>query len=99
MNMDVWNKLPDDIHKIFMDLQPWIQDEVIKVDTAEQERGIAQAEEMGHRMIYLTPEEIQLWTKATAPARDKWVAEMEAKGLPGKAIFEETNRLIIKYNK
>lgn len=99
MNIDAWNKLPDDIQKIIMDLQPWIQDEVIKVDTAEQERGIAQAKEMGHKMIYLTPEEIQLWTAATAPARDKWVAEMEAKGLPGKAIFEEAKRLIIKYNK
>ena len=99
MNMDVWNKLPDDIHKIFMDLQPWAQDEIMKMDTAEAENGIAQAKEMGQKMIYLTPDEIQLWTEATAPAREKWIANMEAKGLPGKAVYEEARRLIAIYNK
>ena len=99
MNTEVWNKLPADIHKIFMDLQSWAQNEIIKMDIAEAAKGEAQARKLGHKMIELTPDEIQLWTKATAPARDKWIADMEAKGLPGKAVYEEAKSLIAKYNK
>jgi TRAP-type C4-dicarboxylate transport system substrate-binding protein len=99
MNTEVWNKLPADIHQVFMDLQPWAQNEIIKMDIAEAAKGEAQARKLGHKMIELTPDEIQLWTKATAPARDKWIADMEAKGLPGKAVYDEAKSLIAKYNK
>ena len=30
---------------------------------------------------------------------EKWIANMEAKGLPGKAVYEEARRLIAIYNK
>ena len=63
------------------------------------EKGRAEAEKMGHTIVKLTPEERELWVQASAPIRDKWIAEHEAKGLPGKAIYEEAKRLISKYSK
>jgi len=99
MNMDTWNKLPPEAQKAFIDLQPWVEQEDLKLNTQLIERGRAAARKMGHSIIKLTPEEGELWVKATVPIREKWVADHEAKGLPGKAIYEEAQRLIGLYSK
>jgi TRAP-type C4-dicarboxylate transport system substrate-binding protein len=99
MNMKTWNELPPDIQKIFMDLQPWVQKEIIKIDTQLTENAMAEAEKAGHKMNHLTKQEIELWTQATAPVREKWISSQEAKGNPAKAIYDDAKRLIAKYNK
>lgn len=43
----------------------------------------------------LPPEEADRWIEAAGkPIWDAWVAKMEAQGLPGRAVLEETLRLI-----
>jgi hypothetical protein len=42
---------------------------------------------------------MKLWYTAMKPMQEKWVEEMEAKGLPGRKVFEEAKRLAIKYKK
>jgi TRAP-type C4-dicarboxylate transport system substrate-binding protein len=99
MNQDVWDKLPPDIQKVFMDCKEWVEQEILTLDNAIVAKARAKAEEMGHTVIRLTPQERKVWVKATEPLRQKWIADVEAKGLPGKAVYKEAQRLIKKYSK
>ncbi|EFK09284.1 bacterial extracellular solute-binding protein, family 7 [delta proteobacterium NaphS2] len=94
MNLKVWNSLPPDIQRI-------IEEESVKaavLNAGNWDKGDKDAIEFvkakGHELIYLSPEEIDRWRAKTHPLWDKWVADTEAKGLPGKAVLGETLRLM-----
>jgi TRAP-type C4-dicarboxylate transport system substrate-binding protein len=99
MNLDVWNKLPPEVHKAFDDSQEWLLQEDIKINEILIDKANATAKEMGHEIVELTPEEKEIWFKFAEPIRQKWVEKMEAEGKPGKAIYQEALKLIKKYNK
>jgi TRAP-type C4-dicarboxylate transport system substrate-binding protein len=94
MSSKAFDKLPPDVQKI-------IEEEAVKwnvestdIDTAEIERAVNMAKEMKHTFINLTPQEIQQWSEHATDIHKQWIAEMEAKGKPAKAIYEEAKRLI-----
>lgn len=98
MNMNTWNNLPPEVQKAFVDLQPWVEQEHLKLSLELEKKAQDAAKKMGHKIINLTPEEIELWAKETVSVREKWIANMEEKGKPGRAIYEESLRLINQYN-
>ena len=99
MNPNAWNKLPADIQKIIMDLKPWVEDEHVRTDVDELAKAEGEAREMGHKMIELTPQEIDLWRKATSPVHEQWIKKQEEAGRPvGREMYNELMRLIPKYN-
>lgn len=55
--------------------------------------------EAGQEIYELPPAERDRWTQAVTPVLDKWAADMEAKGLPGKKIIEAARELSKKYAK
>lgn len=57
------------------------------------EEGRKVAEENGVEIIELTGDNLAQWEKALAPISEKWVQEMESKGLPGQAIFDRAQEL------
>ena len=94
MNLKVWNSLPPDIQRI-------IEEESVKaavLNAKNWDKGDKDAIEFvkakGHELIYLSPQEIERWRAKTQPLWDKWVADKEAKGLPGKEVLGETVRLM-----
>ncbi len=97
MNLDKWNSLPADVKKAIDDLRPWIEKKSVDVSMDQVQDVRKTCEGLSHTFITLKPEEIKLWTDAAKPMHDAWIAEMEAKGLPGRAVFDETKRLIQKY--
>jgi TRAP-type C4-dicarboxylate transport system substrate-binding protein len=99
MNMKTWNKLPKQAQKAFIDLQDWVEQEDLKLNTRLIEQGRASAKKMGHPIITLTPQEREKWSKAMIPIHEKWIKAQEAKGLPGQAVYDEAKRLIKKYSK
>jgi TRAP-type C4-dicarboxylate transport system substrate-binding protein len=99
MNQDSWNKLPPEAQKAIIDIQPAIEEESLNMSLHLQKLGQEGAKKAGHEIIKLSPEEVEVWAKATASAREKWVASMEAKGKPGKAVYDEAQRLIAHFNK
>jgi TRAP-type C4-dicarboxylate transport system substrate-binding protein len=99
INQDVWDKFPPEVQKAFMDSKEWVEQEILESDVATVDMARAKAKEMGHDVIQLTPKERKVWVKATEPLREKWIADAEAKGLPGKAVYKEAQRLIKKYSK
>ena len=99
MNVDKWNSLPADVKKTIDDLRPWIEKKSVDIsmDLAGEVRKICQG--LGHTFIIPNAEEMKLWMEAAKPMHDAWIADTEAKGLPGQAVFKEAKRLIQKYSK
>jgi TRAP-type C4-dicarboxylate transport system substrate-binding protein len=98
MNMDKWNSLPADVKKVMDDLRPWIEKKSVDISTDLAIKAKKICEDLGHTIITPTPDEMKLWLEAAKPMHDAWIADAEAKGLPGRAVFEETKRLIQKYS-
>lgn len=99
MNPKTFDSLPPDVQKIVEEASLWVADEIIKVDKGEIETAMNTAKELNHTFIYLSPDEIQLWKDAAIPLHKKWIDEMEGKGKPARAIYEEATRLIKEYSK
>jgi TRAP-type C4-dicarboxylate transport system substrate-binding protein len=103
MNKDTWNGLPRDIQDQIMSVSGitgaefsgesgWGDD--IKVEV------LAQAQKAGFTMtsVALDAGEFDNWVKiAGKPLWDKWVAEMNSKGLPGQKVLDAALKLIEKY--
>lgn len=55
------------------------------------------AEELGNNIITLNDEQVAEWEAVAAPIVDEWIADMDKKGIDGKALVEEARELIGKY--
>ena len=55
--------------------------------------------ELGVNITFAPPEERARWAAATKPIHEKYIKELEAKGLPGRKVYNEINRLLKKYGK
>ena len=99
INMKSWNKLPKKAQKAFIDLQDWVQEEDMKLNTKLIEQGRNAAKKMGHPINQLTPEDRAAWEKLMIPIHEKWIKAQEDKGLPGRAVYDEAKRLIKQYSK
>ena len=98
-NLDTWNSLPPDIQKIIEDATEWRTEEILNFDLGEIKAAENAGKEANHTFTNVTPEEIQLWAEIAQPVHDKWIADREAEGLPGKAVYEEARRLVAEYSK
>ena len=100
MNKNKWNSLSkqdqDIITRITNKMMP---DTLCGAVTAEMNLGIKISKERGHEIIDLSPEELAKWKATGKPAWDKWVKQMEAKGLPGRKVLDETMKLVEKHSK
>ncbi len=100
MNLETWNSLPPDIQNIFNEVIPWAADLRDKLDLEEGEKVRAKCvEEYGDTVDMLSPEEIERWKEKLMPIWEEYVANAEAKGLPGRKVLDETLRLGELYSK
>lgn len=81
MNKDKYNSLPPEIKKVFDEVsQEWIEKHAKawnEIDIA----GRALFEEKGGKVIELSAEETARWSEATKPVMDRYIKEMEGKGM------------------
>lgn len=99
MNVKKWKSLPPDVQKVFEELRPNLEQDLIQMNLGFFNYVVNKAKEMGHTFIYPNPDEVKLWKEVVRPSHEKWISENEAKGLPARAIYEETQRLIKEYSK
>ena len=100
MNLETWNSLPPDIQDIFNEVIPWAADLRDKLDLEEGERVRTKCvEEYGDTVDTLSPEELERWKEKLMPIWEDYVANAEAKGLPGRKVLDETLRLGELYSK
>jgi len=104
MNKDVWNSLPPDIQKIFEDNgNPEVSGSYgAKFDkiVIGAVQGIkAYDKKVGNPDFFeLSTAEKDRWQQVSATVWDKWLDEMNAKKLPGKAMLDDAQSLVKKYS-
>lgn len=96
-NAEMWNSLPADIQGIIMGTMKDFSDTGLNDDIGQTELARATARELGNQIIDVTPDEYQQWVNLAKPVHEQWIADMEAQGLPGQAVYDETMRLIEQY--
>jgi TRAP-type C4-dicarboxylate transport system substrate-binding protein len=97
MSRKKFENLPQGVQKVIDDNTKSMSRRQTQIDENNRIKSEEAIKKMGHTMIYLTPEEMKLWYAAAKPVNEKWVADMEAMGLPGRKVFDEARRLAKKY--
>ena len=98
MNQKSWDKLPPDVQKAFGELTgDWAVDFTGKAwDKFDKD---AEKEMKGKvEFISLSSQELARWKKLLAPIKEEYAAELAAKKLPDKKIFDELRKLAQKSN-
>jgi TRAP-type C4-dicarboxylate transport system substrate-binding protein len=94
-NEKKWNSYPPDVKKILTDSVHFYGDNFYDMDSGMQGMVVKTCKDKGHTFTELTPQEIKVWYDLVKkPIHDRWIAEAEAKRLPGRAVYNETLRLI-----
>jgi len=99
MNLDKWNSLPPDIKKVFENNIEYYG----QVNTAEYDRfnqlAIDNGKKVGIEFIPISKEEMAKFYAPMKTAAQKAAQDLDAKGLAGTKILNETRRLIQLYSK
>ncbi len=95
MNQAKWESLPADIQAIFREVSnaDW-HAEVGKVWADADAHGIEVAVNSGNTHIQLTEEEWGAFDARTASVVDRWIADMDAKGIDGRALYDRAVELV-----
>jgi TRAP-type transport system periplasmic protein len=98
MNSAKWKNLPPDIQQ-FIDASSDKLVEQFDTECLNEYNADLAAfpKQFGTKFVSLTSAEADKWTKARQPVFDKYVADLEAKGLPGKKLMSEWQRLEKQY--
>lgn len=100
MNKASYESLPDDLKKIFddnsgMNIAEWLAE----IWQAAEAPGEKLAAASGEIIIMPAGEVAKLRARIEQPVIDRWVAEMNGKGVDGQALVDEARALIAKYSK
>jgi TRAP-type transport system periplasmic protein len=98
MNIDSWNKLPPDIQKILDDSIAEMNDDIEKTLIDASQEAIDYAKSKGHEFIELSPEDMNTLNSYIEEIALNQAKALDAKGLPGTAIFKDARALIEEYN-
>ena len=95
MNKRKWDSLPEDIKKIIDETTGMAMSaEAGKVYDETNDPMRQLCTKKGMQSLQLPMEEKKKLEKLTMPLREKWVKDMEAKGLPGKAVLDAAIKYI-----
>jgi len=97
MNRKKYESLPPGVQKVIDDNVMWATQRMNAIDDAHNPESLELVKKLGHTIVTLTPEEMKLWYAAAKPILEEWIQKMEAKGLPGRKVVEEAQRLAKKY--
>lgn len=99
MNEDKWESLPDDVKKVFLDNsgEEWVE-EVGNIWHAADKFGIKMATDAGNEHIQLSEAEWAKFEAATAPVAQRWIDEMQEKGIDGQTLYEQAKALISEFS-
>jgi len=95
MNTKRWNKLPADIKKIFVDNSgaAWHQ-EVGEIWDGADAFGISIATKDGNEHVQLSEAQWARFEAKIAPVVERWIKEMDSKGIDGHALYNRARFLV-----
>jgi TRAP-type C4-dicarboxylate transport system substrate-binding protein len=98
MNQTKYDSLPADLKKVIDNNSgAALSQQIGKIWDASQAAGRKAAQDRGNTFTMIPASELDNWVKASAPLYDDWVADMDKKGLNGKAMLTEARELLVKY--
>jgi len=105
MNLNTWNKLPKDIQEIFernssVDFSAKVGDEFDKANAGAMGAVLEFDKKVVTRQYTCSPRQrMPDGKQPSKPVWDKWIGEVNKKGLPGGKMVDEAVSLIGKYSK
>ncbi|WP_242521779.1 TRAP transporter substrate-binding protein [Motiliproteus sp. SC1-56] len=100
MNNKTYEQLPDDLKQVIdRNSGANIAREVGALWDRADQPGRQAASKRGNEITVLPPEEVERWREATLPVREHWIAQMEERGLPGRQMLEDADRLVKQYTR
>ena len=100
MNKDSYAKLPDDLKAVIdknAGLDWW--KEIGQIWTDSEKPGIKMAVDHGNEHIVIAGAELEKFRTALEPVVNRWVEEVTAKGIDGKALVAAAREAIAKHSK
>lgn len=94
LNQKSYNALPEDVKKIFDELMDWIPEVGGKISEEMSHKGIEALLAKGGQVITYSPEAYTEFINALKDINKQWADGLEAKGLPGKMLLSERNKLL-----
>lgn len=95
MNQRSYDRLPDEL-KAVIDANSGLdfsgQAGQVMTETDGPSRQIAV--DLGNTITTITPEEAEKWRAASEPVIAEWIAEMDARGIDGQALYDRAKALI-----
>jgi TRAP-type C4-dicarboxylate transport system substrate-binding protein len=98
MNEQSWNKLPLDLQKIIADHsgEDWWR-EVGELWTGWEAGGLNVALKAGNEHIELPAAEMARFREKLEPVVERWIAEMNAKGIDGRALVDAARAAVARH--
>lgn len=93
INEKTWEKLPADIQKALLQAGEETSKHAGEVIDKQQEELAVEFEKQGMVIYRLTPEEQKKWREPLKGIENEWIQDMEKKGLPGKKVYEEFEKV------
>ena len=100
MNQARYDALPADLKKVIDNNSgAALSRQIGKTWDESQAVGRKAATDRGNTIIRLSAAETDNWVKAAAPIYDEWVADMDKRGLNGKALLQDARDLLAKHKR
>ncbi len=93
-NKDAWAKVSPEDQQIIEDLLAEFPEKIGAQYDRESAAGMEVAKERNIKIISLSDEEKAKFHDVVDPLKEKWLADMDSKGLPGTATFEKALQFI-----
>ena len=98
MNQAKYDSLPADLKKVIdSNSGAMLSQQIGRIFDDSQAAGRKAAQERGNGFYMIPAAELDVWAKAAAHLYDEWVADMDKRGISGKALLNEARELLVKY--
>jgi TRAP-type C4-dicarboxylate transport system substrate-binding protein len=98
INMDAFNELPPELQDIMLECADEAVEDGLEYLDGKIAGGLQDLEDVGVITIDFPASEMQRFRDlACTPVWADWIADMEAQGLPGQAVFDNFNAILATY--
>jgi TRAP-type C4-dicarboxylate transport system substrate-binding protein len=98
VNLDVWNSLPADIQETLDGMVPWTTELWDKMWVDAEIELYPVLEDLVTEIYTPPDDELARWDELDKPVWDEYAADLESKGLPGKALMDDYIALEKQYS-
>ena len=99
MNQDAYDALPADLQEV-IDRNSGLDFSVFAGGTQADADGPARqvAVDRGNNIITVSEADAALWSAAAQPLYERWVADMQGRGIDGQALIDQARALMAEYS-